>query len=90
MKKIYVGNLPRDATEAFVREIFSEYGSVRSLKLASDIFTGACRGFAFIEMEGHEARAAVAVLDGKVVGNHDKPLRVRFDNEHRSRGRRRR
>ena len=47
--------------------MFSEFGKVRSLKVASDIFTRTCRGFAFIEMEGHEARAVIAGLDGKVV-----------------------
>ena len=90
MKKLYVGNLPRQATEASVLAMFSEFGNVRSLKVASDIFTGTCKGFAFIEMEGHEARAAIAVLDGKIVGDNERPLRVRFENTHKSRGRRRR
>jgi RNA recognition motif-containing protein len=90
MKKIYVGNLSREATEDSVRNMFSTFGNVRSIKVATDIFTGACRGFAFIEMEGHEARAAIDVLDGKIVGDNEKPLRVRYENTHRSRGRRRR
>ena len=29
-----------------------------------DVFAGACRGFGFIEMEGHEARAAIGALNG--------------------------
>ncbi len=87
MKKIYVGNLPKDATEESVRNMFSKFGSVRSLKVATDIFTGVCRGFAFIEMEGHEARVAIDILDGKLVGDNEKPLRVRYDNTHWSRGR---
>ena len=33
--------------------------------LSHDIFSGKCRGFAFVDMEGHEARAAAAALDGK-------------------------
>lgn len=90
MKKIYVGNLPKEATEDSVRNMFSRFGNVRSVKVATDIFTGTCRGFAFIEMEGHEARAAIDVLDGKLFGDNEKPLRVRYDNTHRSRGRRRR
>lgn len=90
MKKIYVGNLPKDATEESVRNMFSTFGNVRSLKVATDIFTGACKGFAFIEMEGHEARAAIGALDGKLVGNNDNSLRVRYDNGPRSRGRTRR
>jgi hypothetical protein len=47
-----------------VRELFAAHGTVRSLRLASDMFTGACRGFGFVEMEGHEARAAIAALNG--------------------------
>jgi RNA recognition motif-containing protein len=66
MKKMFIGNLPAAASEDDVTELFSEFGTVRSLKLASDIFTGKCRGFGFIEMEGHEARAAISALDGKL------------------------
>jgi len=38
---------------------------VRSSKLVTDVFSGQCKGFGFIEMEGHEARAAIAGLNGK-------------------------
>lgn len=88
MKKMFVGNLPQDATEDSVRALFSEFGSVRSINLASDIFTGKCKGFGFIEMEGHEARAAISALDGKTIG--ERSLRVRFEDPRASRGRRRR
>ena len=63
MKKIFVGGLPQDANDASVTELFSEYGKVRSIKLVTDVFSGRCRGFGFIEMEGHEARAAIEALD---------------------------
>lgn len=88
MKKIFVGNLPRDATEKSVQALFSEFGTVRSISVAADIFTGECKGFGFIEMEGHEARAAMSALDGKILG--DKSLRVRYEDTRGSRGRRRR
>lgn len=83
MKKMFVGNLPSDASEAGVRELFSQFGTVRSISLVSNIFTGECRGFGFIEMEGHEARAAIAGLDGRTFGG--KSLRVRFDDKHGAR-----
>jgi RNA recognition motif-containing protein len=86
MKKLFVGNLPKDASEESVRELFSEYGTVRSIKINSDIFTGKCRGFGFIEMEGHEARAAVAELDGKSFGGN--LLKIRFEDKNRGRSRR--
>jgi RNA recognition motif-containing protein len=44
-----------------------------------DLFSGKCKGFGFLEMEGHEARAAIAGLDGKMYeGNH---LKVKFEEE---------
>lgn len=88
MKKMFVGNLPEEATEASVTALFSEYGTVRSIRLTADVFTGKCRGFGFVEMEGHEARAAMAALDGKAFGN--KPLRVKFEEDRSLKGRGRR
>ncbi|MEA2079126.1 MAG: RNA-binding protein [Pseudomonadota bacterium] len=90
MKKLFVGNLPQDATEESVRALFAEFGTVRSVSVASDIFTGKCKGFGFIEMEGHEARAAQAALDGHMLGGGDRSLRVRFDDPRAARGRKRR
>lgn len=90
MKKIFVGSLPSDSTEEGVKELFSEYGTVRSLELARDVFSGKCKGFAFVEMEGHEARAAIAGLNGKNLG--DKILKVKFEEPRKkggSKGRRR-
>ncbi len=89
MKKMWVGNLSADASEDSVTELFSQFGKVRSIKLAKDVFTGKCRGFAFIEMEGHEARAAIAELNGKVL-NGGRPIKVRFEDSTRKRSHRRR
>ncbi|MFQ5642622.1 MAG: RNA recognition motif domain-containing protein [Thiogranum sp.] len=90
MKKLFVGNLPQDATEESVRSMFAEFGTVRSISVASDIFTGKCKGFGFIEMEGHEARAAQAALDGNMTTGSDRSLRVRFEDKRVARGGRRR
>ncbi len=88
MKKMFVGNLPADTSEETVRELFSEFGTVRSIHLTTDVFTGKCRGFGFIEMEGHEARAAIAALNGKTFGG--RPMRVSFDDKRSPYGRKRR
>lgn len=88
MKKLFVGSLPVDTTEESLNELFSQYGTVRSLKLIKDLFTGRCKGFGFIEMEGHEARAAIAELNGKTFNGNI--LSVKFEQEKRShRGRHR-
>lgn len=75
---MFVGNLPADASEDSVRNLFSEYGTVHSIQLNTDIFTGKCRGYGTVAMEGHEARAAMAELDGKLVGGRQ--LKVRFED----------
>lgn len=87
MKKLFVGNLPPTATEEQVQELFSQYGTVRSLNLAADIFTRKCRGFGFVEMEGHEARAAIAGLNGSMF--EGKMLKVNYESPKAGRGRRR-
>ena len=82
MKKLFVGNLPPEASEASVRNLFAPYGTVRSIDLATDIFSGACKGFGFIEMEGHEARAAQTALDGSALASGGW-LKVRFEQDRR-------
>ncbi len=84
---MFIGNLPSDASQESVTAMFSEFGTVRSIEVARDIFSGKCRGFGFVEMEGHEARAAIAALDGKSMGS--KSLKVRYDDP-KSKKRRRR
>lgn len=64
MLTLSVRGLPRSTTEQSITELFSRHGKVRSLKLAKDLFSGECKGFAIIEMEGHEAREAISALDG--------------------------
>lgn len=65
MITLSVRSLPRSTTEDSLTALFSEFGVVRSLKLAKDLFSGDCKGFATVDMEGHEARAAIAALDGR-------------------------
>ncbi|MBN1378759.1 MAG: RNA-binding protein [Gammaproteobacteria bacterium] len=86
MKKLFVGNLPFTTNEEEVTNLFSQFGKVRSIKLATDVFSNKCKGFGFIEMEGHEARAAIAGLNGRDFNG--KPLRVNFEEPKFNRGRR--
>ncbi len=74
MKRVFAGNLPADTTERELTEIFATFGKVFSIKLVQDVFSGQCKGFGFIEMEGHEARAAIAGLNGKDL--RGKPMKV--------------
>ncbi|MCX7633987.1 MAG: RNA-binding protein [Turneriella sp.] len=62
---IYVGNLAYSATDEELRSAFEEFGAVNSVKIIRDHATGRSRGFAFVQMEDHEAgRIAVSQLNG--------------------------
>ncbi|MEO8459639.1 MAG: RNA-binding protein [Dokdonella sp.] len=78
--------LPRSMTENGLNEMFSKFGRVHKMKMASDPFKNECRGFAELAMEGHEARAAIAGLDGST---HDgATVRVGLASDRPQRGRR--
>jgi RNA recognition motif-containing protein len=65
-KKIYVSNLPSQATEDELKTLFSNAGDVMSVKIVEDRQTGQPRGFAFVEMSSQwEARRAVSMLNKK-------------------------
>jgi RNA recognition motif-containing protein len=67
VKKLYVGNLPFQATEEDIQAWFSEAGvKADSVALIRDRFTGQPRGFGFVEInDDGEAEKAVAALNGK-------------------------
>jgi RNA recognition motif-containing protein len=83
-KKIYVGNMNYDTTEDELREAFAAYGSVASVNIITDRYTGRAKGFAFVEMSSEEEAAqAIAGLNNQDLGGrllkvneaYDKPRR---------------
>lgn len=80
--------LPGSTTEESLEALFSEYGTVHSLKLVKDLFSGECKGFATLNMEGHEARAAIAALDNSQF--HENLIRVGLDRPRKKGGGKRR
>ena len=67
--KMYVGNLPFSATDADLRDLFSQYGGVTDVFLPMDRESGRPRGFAFVSMDTPEAMtAAINNLNGKDFG----------------------
>jgi len=79
VKKLFVGSLPPTTTEESLTALFSQYGTVRSMNLVKDLFSGSCKGFGFLEMEGHEARAAIAGLDGMMFEGN--ALKVKYEED---------
>lgn len=62
---IYVGNLPFQATEADLRSLFADYGTVTSAAVITDRETGRSRGFGFVELADEAAAGqAISKLDG--------------------------
>ena len=62
---IYVGNLSFEVEQEDLKEVFSEYGTVKNIHLPKDRETGRKRGFAFVEMESEaDEDKAIQALDG--------------------------
>lgn len=84
---IYVGNLPFSVTEEGIRDLFSTYGPVESVKLITDRETGQMRGFGFVEMTSG-ATEAIAALHEKDLGGRNltvNPAKPREDRQRQAR-----
>jgi len=82
---IFVGNLDFKLDESDLEKIFEEYGTVSSVKIIVDKFTGRSKGFGFVTMENKvEANKAIKELDGttiesrQMVVNEAKPRRTSY------------
>jgi len=73
--RIYVGNLPKDAEEDDLLEMFSEYGAVRNIKIIRDRYSNISRGYAFLEMPD-ETAALQAIEDWDQGSIDDHVIRV--------------
>lgn len=63
---IFVGNLSKEVTDDDLQALFSEYGTVKSVKVIRDLFSGESKGFGFVEMPGQaEAQKAMSELNTK-------------------------
>ncbi len=62
---VYVGNLSYEVVEDDLKQVFEEYGSVKSIYLPTDREAGRIKGFAFVEMgTDAEETSAIDALDG--------------------------
>jgi RNA recognition motif-containing protein len=82
---IYVGNLDFKVKEEELKELFSTYQSVSSVKIITDKMSGASRGFGFVTIDDSaEAAEAIKTLDGsslagkKIVVNEAKPRKTNY------------
>ena len=82
MKKLYVGNLPYQATDEDVQNLFSQAGiTVDSVTLMRDKFSGEARGFGFVQVADGDMDRAISACNGKqlmgrpLVVNEARPTR---------------
>ena len=69
-KRLFVGNLAYDVTEAQVKEAFAAAGKVVSVRMIIDRESGRFKGFAFVEMNTDaEAAAAITACNNKEVSS---------------------
>src|ERR1700738_1225588 len=77
-QKLFVGNLSWKATAEMLRPLFEAYGTVVSVKIIMDQYTGKSKGFGFVEMDDG-AEEAIAGLNDKPF--LERPLRVSLAQE---------
>lgn len=84
-KRLFVGNLSFQTTEASLSALFQQGGwNVASISVVTDRETGRSRGFAFAEMATDaDAAAAMKALDGQQLDG--RPLRVNEAEERKPR-----
>lgn len=83
--KIYVGNLPWQADDNSLLQLFSEHGKVLEARVVYDRETGRSRGFGFVTYSSEsEVNDAIAALDGTELDG--RPLRVNIAEDRSRRG----
>src|SRR5205085_900456 len=86
-KKIYVGNLSFQTTDADLNQMFSEVGQVESVQIITDRDTGRSKGFGFVEMSDDAAAAkAIERFNGKEVNGRALTVNEARPKESDSRG----
>ena len=100
-KKLFVGGLSYETTEATLKDTFSQAGTVESAIMITDKISGRSKGFGFVEMSSEEeAQKAIEMFNGKeidgrnVTVNEARPMEPRsssggFGREGRGFGNRR-
>lgn len=89
-KRLFVGSLPFSTTSQQLEELFAQVGTVASVNLITDKFSGQSKGFAFIEMSNdQQAEEAIKKfnnfeIDGrKIVVNIARPKEDRPSSQNR-------
>ena len=85
--KLFVGNLSFAVLENELQDLFAQAGTVVSVNVMQDKFTGKGRGFGFVEMSSdQEAQKAIEMFHGKEFQGRNLTVNIARPREERSGG----
>ncbi|MBN1663246.1 MAG: RNA-binding protein [Deltaproteobacteria bacterium] len=62
---IYVGNLPYNVTEDELKDLFAQFGTIETVNIPKDNYSGQAKGFGFVEIpDNSSADKAIKALNG--------------------------
>lgn len=86
-KRLFVGSLSYEVTGPQLEELFASVGTVESVNLITDKFSGNSKGFGFVEMStDEEAAKAIQELNGKELAGRNIVVNEARPREERSSG----
>jgi len=75
--RLYVGNLAKSTTEAELKTLFTQAGSVAAVDMVKDRNSGESKGFAFITMgEQTEADKAISMFNAYSLADRELKVNV--------------
>lgn len=86
-KSLFVAGLDFSMTSEDLKELFSQYGTVESAKVATDFGTGRSRGFGFVDMATSEdAQKCIQMLNDATHMNRQLAVREKEDRPRKPAG----
>jgi cold-inducible RNA-binding protein len=69
---IYIGNISYSMKEEELADFFKDFGTVKSVKIITDKYSGRSKGYGFVEMDDEaDCDAAIEALNGKEIGGRN-------------------
>jgi len=75
--RIYVGNLPKSATQDEINTLFATAGTVSAVELVKDKGTGLSKGFAFVSMPAQaDADKAISMFNAYSLADNELKVNI--------------